>query len=303
MNKSREQLVSIGLPTFNRGKVELLVRAVDSLLAQSYKNFELIISDNCSTDDTEKICREYAQKDGRVRYFRHEKNNGIFFQSGFLFNKAEGDYFMYASDDDWWHPDFILKLKEILDKHPEYGIAMSSIRQIHEDRSLFNKIIYEGPNDLSNFSYGRVFDAVIKKNPPAHFFICGLFRKEILKKFFWEPIPHVLGSDKISMYEAALFTRFGSVPDILWVRTSSSMSDAKRYTGDYLEAFVDDWAYWKHVTAACTRLVRSPNIKLTQKITLLPTKILVLVWAFKKHLLRELYPGGFNVWKKLTRRA
>lgn len=66
-----EKLVSIGLPTFNRSKS--LERALDSLLAQTYVNFELIISDNASTDSTESICREYARKDKRIKYFRQKK--------------------------------------------------------------------------------------------------------------------------------------------------------------------------------------------------------------------------------------
>ncbi len=287
MYESKKQLVSIGLPTFNRGNAELLVRAIESLLAQSYTNFELIISDNCSADDTEKICREYAKKDDRIRYFRQEKNIGMISQFDFLFSKIEGNYFMLTSDDDWWHPDFILKLKEALDRNPKYGIAMSSIRQIHEDGSLFNEIIYDGPNNLSKFSYGQVFNAVIYKKPPAHFFICGLFRKEVIKNLFWESAPRVLGGDKVLMYEASLLTHFYSIPDILWVRTSTILPDAKRYTGDYKKVFVDKRAYLKHIRASISRLVRTPNISLTRKLTFLPIKIPVLVWAYKKHLVRE----------------
>jgi len=299
MISQHSQLVSIGLPTFNR--VATLKRALDSLLAQTYNNFELIISDNASTDDTEKICLEYSQKDDRVKYFRQEKNIGMIRQFDFLVTNIKGNFFMLASDDDWWHPNFISILKEVLDKHPQYGIAMSSLRQVHEDGSLMNEVIYDGLNNLSTFSHSRVFDAVVWKNPPAHFFILGLYRIEILKKLFWEPAPIVLGGDKIIMYEAALFTRFYSVPDVLWVRTSSFVPDAQRYTGEYKKIFIDKWAYIKHIKVSISRLFRSPNISLARKFYLLPIKIIVLFYAYRKHLIREMFPNVFQIFKRMSR--
>ena len=263
MIETNDTLVSIGLPTFNRANI--LKRAIDSLLNQAYSNFELIISDNTSTDDTQKICLEYSQKDDRIRYFRQDKNIGMG-QFDFLASKIRGDYFMLASDDDWWHPDFILTLKEALDTHSEYGIAMSSLRQVHEDGTIFNEVLYAGAGDVSKFGYGRVFDAVVLKNPPAHFFVMGLFRIGVLKSLAWESVPHILGSDKILMYEAALFTRFYAVQKILWDRTSSYVPDAKRYTGDYRRIVTERWAYSKHLKAAVSRLFRSPNISMKKKI-------------------------------------
>lgn len=296
-DENKNQLVSICLPTFNRG--HLIRRAVDSLLAQTYKNFELIISDNASEDDTEKICREYAEADSRIRYFRQEKNMGMTFQFGFLVSKAEGGYFMLAADDDWWHSDFIFKLKKALDEHHEYGVAMSSIRQVHEDGSLVNEVIYAGSNDLSKFNHSRLFNAVAMKNPPAHFFVMGLFRNEILKKLFWKPTEPVFASDRILMYEAALITHFYSVPDILWVRTSSYVPDAKRWTNDYSKISTDKLAYLKHIKAALSRLIMSPNISQTKKLTILPMKILILIWAVRKHIFRELFPNSFRFFKKI----
>ena len=291
MTDQANQLVSIGLPTFNRAF--LLKRAVDSLLAQTYPHFELIISDNASTDETKKICRAYAQKDSRVRYFRQEQSIGVVAQPDFLLSKIRGDYFMFASDDDWWHPNFILRLKEVLDNHPDCGVAMSSLRQIRQDGSMINEIIYDGSHDLSRFSPRRVFSAVLKKNPPVHFFIMGLFKSKVFKKLFWKPNERVLGSDKILMYEAALFTRFYSLPDILWERTIHPGPDVEHYGHDYRRVVENRWAYWHHLGVAVLSLFRSPNIALSKKVFLLPPKILELTWTYKKHLFRELFPNSF----------
>jgi glycosyltransferase involved in cell wall biosynthesis len=67
-------LVSIGIPTYNRA--ELLKRAIESALNQDYKNIEVIISDNASTDDTESICQFYCNQDARLKYVRHSQNRG-----------------------------------------------------------------------------------------------------------------------------------------------------------------------------------------------------------------------------------
>lgn len=297
-NDGQKELVSIGLPTFNRASI--LKRAVDSLLAQTYTNFELIISDNASTDDTEKICREYAQRDRRVRYFRQEPSIGMMGQFDFLIDKKRGDFYMLASDDDWWNPDFILKLKNKLDSHPECGVAMSSLKQIHEDGSFVNEIVFG--DEVSKFGHSRLFNSVIFKNPPTHFFIMGLFRATTLRDINWEPTPRVLGGDKIFMYEASLLTRFCSVPDVLWIRTSSLLPDAQRYTGDYKKVFIHRWAYFKHLSASFSRLFRSPNIDLKKKLTLLPIKIIVLIWAYRKHIMRELFPPIFGILTWLNKR-
>src|SRR3989338_6956363 len=103
-------LVSIGLPVYNGGAPNKLPRTLASLLAQTYTNIELIISDNASTDDTEVICREHAVRDSRIRYVRQERNITQIPNVEFVMRQARGEYFMLASDDDWWHPEFVERL-------------------------------------------------------------------------------------------------------------------------------------------------------------------------------------------------
>src|SRR4030067_476273 len=90
--------VSIGVPVYNG---ELHMRAaLEALLAQTFTDFELIISDNASTDNTELICREYAARDTRIYYFRHEKNQGASANFQFVLDQAGGEFFMWAACDD-----------------------------------------------------------------------------------------------------------------------------------------------------------------------------------------------------------
>ena len=97
--------VSIGMPVYNGGKY--IRDALDSLLAQTFTNFELIISDNASTDRTEQICREYADRDARIQYVRQPVNRGATANFQFVLDEAAGEYFMWAAYDDYWKPHFI----------------------------------------------------------------------------------------------------------------------------------------------------------------------------------------------------
>jgi glycosyltransferase involved in cell wall biosynthesis len=101
--------VSIGLPVYN-GEL-FLKTAIDSLLNQSYSNFELIISDNNSTDSTQRICQEYAKNDDRIRYIKQEKNIGPYPNFYFVLSQSKGKYFMWAAADDFW--DILILYKKI----------------------------------------------------------------------------------------------------------------------------------------------------------------------------------------------
>jgi glycosyltransferase involved in cell wall biosynthesis len=98
--------VSIGIPTFNRP--EGLKRTLECLTNQSYTNIEIIISDNCSpTNEVSKIAAEFTNLDPRVKFYRQSENMGAAFNFKFVLQKAEGEYFMWAADDDWWDAKFV----------------------------------------------------------------------------------------------------------------------------------------------------------------------------------------------------
>jgi glycosyltransferase involved in cell wall biosynthesis len=92
-------LVTIGIPTYNRAA--LLKRAITSAQRQSYTNLEIIISNNASSDDTDQVCRCYADQDYRIRYVGHNSNIGPVANFEFVLQQAAGEYFMWLGDDDW----------------------------------------------------------------------------------------------------------------------------------------------------------------------------------------------------------
>ena len=120
---SRPPTLTIGLPVYN-GE-EYLTQALDALLAQTYTDYELVISDNASTDRTEEICREYAERDPRIRYVRQPVNVGAGPHHTLLVPLARGKYFKWASHDDLYGPRLIELCVKELDEHPEVVLAHS----------------------------------------------------------------------------------------------------------------------------------------------------------------------------------
>lgn len=113
--------LSIGLPVYNGERH--LAASIEALLGQSYKDFELIISDNASTDDTQTICQRYEKQDSRIRYFRQPRNVGLSANHNFVVNQAQGEYFKWAAHDDLYARDQVERCVESLDEHPDAVLA------------------------------------------------------------------------------------------------------------------------------------------------------------------------------------
>lgn len=110
-------LISIGMPVYNG---ERFVRqALESILIQDYGNFELIISDNASTDSTSKICQRYADRDARIRYVRNETNLGASPNHKRVFEMGRGDYFKWAAHDDECLPTFLSRCMSVFGEAPQ----------------------------------------------------------------------------------------------------------------------------------------------------------------------------------------
>ena len=109
--------VSIGMPVYNGERY--LRSAIESILAQTFQDFELIISDNASTDNSLSICQEFADQDKRIRIIEQSKNIGAMANFNFVAKEARGEYFKWAAADDLCAPQFIEKCIEVLDRDSE----------------------------------------------------------------------------------------------------------------------------------------------------------------------------------------
>src|SRR3972149_7037346 len=123
--------VSVWMPVYNGERH--LRNAVQSILGQTFRDIELIISDNASTDRTEAICREYASKDPRVRYYRNPKNLGAPENINSVFRRATGRYFKWAAANDECDPRFMEACVQILDERPNTVLAYPRTLLIREN--------------------------------------------------------------------------------------------------------------------------------------------------------------------------
>jgi len=123
--------IHIGLPVYN-GEA-YLASALDSLLRQTFPDFEVIISDNGSTDATPEIAREYAAKDSRIRVLRYEENRGAAWNWNNAFAHSSAEYFKWAAHDDLHHPQYLERCMEVLEREPAVVLCYSATRYIDAD--------------------------------------------------------------------------------------------------------------------------------------------------------------------------
>ncbi|MGA2160107.1 MAG: glycosyltransferase family 2 protein [Dehalococcoidia bacterium] len=129
--------VSICLVTYNRAK--LLPLTLDSILEQTFGDYELIISDDCSDDATEEICRTYAKRESRIRYLRNENNLGMPGNLNASLKTATGVYVAIMHDGDIYRSDCIAKWKGALDKYPSAGFVFNSYRTYIKNKEIIYK--------------------------------------------------------------------------------------------------------------------------------------------------------------------
>jgi glycosyltransferase involved in cell wall biosynthesis len=118
-------MVSIGMPVYNGER--FVRKAIESILSQTYPHFELLISDNASTDATSEICREYASRDARVYYVRQERNIGAIENFRFVLDAARHERFVWAAADDWWDVDRLEKL--VLALTPADSVVIGTVKR------------------------------------------------------------------------------------------------------------------------------------------------------------------------------
>lgn len=158
-------------------------QAIDSLLSQDFTDFELIISDNASTDKTGEICRQYAKRDNRIRYYRNDVNIGMEANFKKVLDLANAPYFMWASYDDLWEPSYISEMVEVLDNNESLIIASSISDEIDEE----GKQTWAHYDHLDLYSQGTTFKRAYKFLIKDHWyhqanFIYGLMRASVIEE-------------------------------------------------------------------------------------------------------------------------
>jgi glycosyltransferase involved in cell wall biosynthesis len=212
MSTESKPYVSIGLPVYNGEKY--LNAALESIITQTFSDFEVIISDNASTDNTPQICHEYVAKDSRVHYYRNTVNLGAPKNYNRTVKLSKGKYFKWAAADDVHKKDYLQRCVNILENDPSIVLCHSKTARIDESGFITGKYDHSMRIDSPN-RYDRFADLIsIMSNPCWTVF--GVMRKEILAR---TPLHgDYRGADANLLAELALYGRLYEVPEYLFLR-------------------------------------------------------------------------------------
>lgn len=154
MENRKEELVSVIMPAYNCG--DFIGIALDSVINQSYKNWEVIVVDDCSTDNTADVVQEYIKKDNRIKYHKLDKNSGAAVARNKAVDLATGKYIAFLDSDDVWFPEKLTKQIGFMEDNG-YGFTCTSYTKINEKGEYLNRTIVASPK--------RNYDGILKTCP------------------------------------------------------------------------------------------------------------------------------------------
>lgn len=202
--------LTIGLPVYNGQNY--LAESIESLLGQTYEDFELIISDNASTDGTPDICADFRKRDNRIRYFRQERNIGLSPNHNFTAAKARGELFKWAAHDDLYGRDLLKLCVEALDKNPDVVLAHSWTARIDGNGKVVKPEEY--PLDTASPAAPARFRSTLFGNGGDD--DGGVIRGEVLRRI--APYGSYYHADRTAISELVLYGKFYQVPQWLFFR-------------------------------------------------------------------------------------
>jgi glycosyltransferase involved in cell wall biosynthesis len=228
----RKPRVSVGLPVYNGERY--LVESLDSLLAQTFEDFEIVVCDNASTDRTGEIAQLYAVRDPRVRYHRNPQNIGASGNYAVALGLARGHYFRWSTCDDLCAPDYLARALEILDRDPSVVLAYAKTRLIDAEGHVISD--YDDNLHLASSRPSERIAHVLERIGLVNA-IYGVMRPEVLRRT--KLVRPFSGGDYPLMAELALYGRFWEIPEFLFFRrfhpeASSSLKDPQQ-----IQAFFD----------------------------------------------------------------
>jgi glycosyltransferase involved in cell wall biosynthesis len=279
--------VSIGLPVYNGERY--LALTIDSILAQTYQDFELIISDNCSADSSGEICRQYAAKDSRVRFFPSEVNKGAAWNFRRVFELARGLYFRWAPSDDVFAPESLAACVEVLDAHPDAVLCYPKTILIDGTGAVIKP--YDDNLDLRSDSAVERYRMAASQIGLVNV-IYGLMRTERVRQT--RLIRHYPGADIILLLELTLYGKFLEINRPLFFRrmheqASSSMKSSLSELQAYLDPSKKGQVFsrrWRTFMDQVVAVLRGP-LSPTERMQLLSFLVRGMV-ASRDEYLREL---------------
>jgi len=211
IDRREPPLVSIGLPVLNGERY--LELALQSILAQTFDDFELVICDNASTDQTKEICERFAARDPRVLHHRNAHTIGGGRNANLAFNLARGKYFRWAAYDDILAPDLLRRLVDVMEACPDVVLCQSQVVLIDEDGRETGLVAHHRRPDFERWRLFADITDLLSHNCEECY---GLMRASALKRTGLHR--DYTDSDRTLLAHMALQGGFAEVPEPLFYR-------------------------------------------------------------------------------------
>lgn len=283
---SIEPPVSLGLPVYN-GEAHLR-QTLDAILAQTYRNFSLIISDNASTDATRSIAQDYARRDARITYFRNYRNLGAGPNYNLCFHRSSGSYFGWIAHDDILAPTFLERCVAALEERKDAVFCSVKIGEIDDSGKLI--ALPRGYcNGMASSSVVRRFAAAMHNDRRQTSFF-SLFRRDVLARTGLHGLYG--GSDQVMVADALLNGPAVIIPEVLFYdRNHQGRLTQKFSDRAYVVAWWDsrksgkrELFHWR-CNAAYLRLALGASMSWDEKFQVVGE---VVKWSFTKRNARRL---------------
>lgn len=217
--------ISIGIPVYNGENY--LGQALDSLLNQTFEDFEIIISDNASTDKTPDICEQYAGEDDRIKYIRNTENRGAAYNFNHLVDISSAPYFKWAAHDDIHAPEFLEKCITVLDSNKSIVLCSTAAADIDENGDEIGPIEDKLRTDsvLPHIRFGDLVRIVHQCVA-----VFGVIRTEVLRKTAL--IGEYAASDRNLLAELSLYGILYEIPEVLFYRREHASRSVRAFSSE-----------------------------------------------------------------------
>ncbi|MGE0117982.1 MAG: glycosyltransferase family 2 protein [Dongiaceae bacterium] len=235
--------MSIGLPVYNGENY--LAKAIESVLGQTFRDLELIICDNASTDRTQAICEDYVRRDARIRYIRNARNLGAGPNYDLAFHSARGIFFNWLAHDDAMAPTYLERAVACLERTPDAVLCYIGITEIDTKGQVRRAYTNHLPGVDSPRASIRFAGMILYRHQCEPFF--GLFRRQALVGSGLHGL--FCGSDRVLLAEMALRGPCVAVPEPLFLHREHN----ERYTRAVLLGDRTKAKSWQDTSAAPRR--------------------------------------------------
>lgn len=254
-----QELVSIGMPVYNGERY--LEAAIRSNLEQTWRNLELVISDNASSDGTEAICRRFAEADERVRYSRNPRNIGAAGNYRRVFELSRGRYFRWANADDLAAPELVERTLPILQSRSDVVIAFGRTCLIDAEGEVIRE--YDDQLDLQHDKAGERYREYVSRLGLTNV-IYGLMRRDAMAKTDLMGDGKLPAADVTFIEAMVLLGKFVEVPELLFYRRMHDLAFSANTESEKMRQFWKASAspvkcpHWRAYLAGARAVFRAP---------------------------------------------